>query len=198
MKTENPKKQERIDSILNTALNILRDKGANGLTMRQVASHCNITLSNVQYYFKNRDELLRGMVSHCLGNCEKVIEEHLNNNTYSTHRELIHSIIKLGMVDNRELTELRTIFREFQAISSRNPSIKAFLENYYAEISERYSALFNSFRIKNSRLIAGLIISFTEGYSVASSSFNIDRDRVIDHLTQMMVTITEDTDSQTT
>ena len=55
MKTRTVKAEKVIDR----ALVLLRTEGDRGVTMRRVAQDADMSLSNVQYYFKNKDALER-------------------------------------------------------------------------------------------------------------------------------------------
>ena len=48
------KKNAKAEKILDVALALLKTDGDYGVTMRQVAAHADMTLSNVQYYFKRQ------------------------------------------------------------------------------------------------------------------------------------------------
>jgi AcrR family transcriptional regulator len=55
--------------IASVALSLLGREGAAGLTMRQLAAECDRSLSNVQYHFGSRSELLEGITEVHLQAC---------------------------------------------------------------------------------------------------------------------------------
>ena len=54
-----PKGQERVEKILNAAKDILVRKGYPGLTMRNIAAAAATTVGNLQYYYPDKDRLLK-------------------------------------------------------------------------------------------------------------------------------------------
>ncbi|MCG7962859.1 MAG: TetR/AcrR family transcriptional regulator, partial [Candidatus Thiodiazotropha taylori] len=63
------KKINKPEKIIDHALELLKTKGDHGLTMRQVAQRSEMSLSNAQHYFKNKDELLKAMADRYFGAC---------------------------------------------------------------------------------------------------------------------------------
>jgi AcrR family transcriptional regulator len=52
----------KVEHLLNCAMNILKESGDQGLTMRKVAEAAGMRLSNVQYYFKTKELLLGALL----------------------------------------------------------------------------------------------------------------------------------------
>ncbi len=52
----------KIEHMLNCAMTLLKDSGDQGLTMRKIAETANMSLSNVQYYFKTKELLLGALL----------------------------------------------------------------------------------------------------------------------------------------
>jgi len=52
----------KIEHLLNCAMDILKESGDQGLTMRKVAEAAGMSLSNVQYYFKTKELLLGALL----------------------------------------------------------------------------------------------------------------------------------------
>jgi AcrR family transcriptional regulator len=59
-----PKGKERVEKILNAAKNVLVKEGYGGLTMRNVAAGAGTTVGNLQYYYADKDRLLRDMLEY--------------------------------------------------------------------------------------------------------------------------------------
>jgi len=59
-----PKGKERVEMILNAAKNVLIKEGYSGLTMRNVAAGAGTTVGNLQYYYADKDRLLRDMLEY--------------------------------------------------------------------------------------------------------------------------------------
>ncbi|MCO1463791.1 TetR/AcrR family transcriptional regulator [Burkholderia multivorans] len=59
-------RERRIQQILLAATEIFRDEGYAGFTTRKVAAKAGLTLSNLQYYFPDKDELLSAIIQNFL------------------------------------------------------------------------------------------------------------------------------------
>jgi len=123
----NPKafKNSKIPLIIDCALAIMRDHGEHGLTMRQVATRAGMSLSNLQYYFKNKNELLKGMVDFYFDKCATLFEKQLMASRATSLRQRINDLISFSLAYGDSLTEICKIFREFWAIATRNEEINA-------------------------------------------------------------------------
>ena len=53
----------------------MKTEGDHGVTMRKVASSANMSLSNVQYYFKTKDVLLKALADRYFQACLEEIRE---------------------------------------------------------------------------------------------------------------------------
>lgn len=51
------KKNAKIEKVLDISIKLLRQEGGFGVSMRKVATLTDMPLSNVQYYFKTKEEL---------------------------------------------------------------------------------------------------------------------------------------------
>jgi len=56
----------KIDHIYSCTTALLKDVGSEGLSMRKVAQKADMSLSNVQYYFKTKELLLAGLLKSFL------------------------------------------------------------------------------------------------------------------------------------
>jgi AcrR family transcriptional regulator len=59
-----PKGKARVEKILEAAKNVLIKEGYGGLTMRNVALGAGTTVGNLQYYYADKDRLLRDMLEY--------------------------------------------------------------------------------------------------------------------------------------
>jgi len=51
------------DHILDTALRLMSERGAKGMTMRQLASACDLQVAAIYHYFESKDALLAAVVA---------------------------------------------------------------------------------------------------------------------------------------
>src|SRR5580704_3289729 len=59
-----PKGKERVEKILKAAKDVFITKGYGGLTMRNVAAGAGTTVGNLQYYYPDKDRLLRDLLEY--------------------------------------------------------------------------------------------------------------------------------------
>lgn len=59
-----PKGKERVEKILSAAKDVLIKEGYGGLTMRNVALGAGTTVGNLQYYYPDKDRLLRDVLEY--------------------------------------------------------------------------------------------------------------------------------------
>lgn len=88
------KKSEKSEKILDVALTLLKNEGDYGVTMRQVAAGANMTLSNVQYYFKNKDNLLVALADRYFQSCLSEMREMPKLTSEATLHEDLTSLVK--------------------------------------------------------------------------------------------------------
>ncbi len=69
------KGQRRVNEILQAARDILVEDGYTQFSLRNVAGRAGIHLSNLQYYFSGKDELIHGLLEFIAGSYEDKYEE---------------------------------------------------------------------------------------------------------------------------
>lgn len=172
------KKNAKVEKILDVALALLKTDGDYGVTMRQVAAHADMTLSNVQYYFKNKDSLLVAMADRYFHSC---LEEMRAMPKFSSLQQLdsdLERVVSDFLKHGLALSEMCRIFREYWAISTRNASIEQYLDNYYKAYAQVLADMFRPVAAQdsNATIAASLFVPFVEGYSITALSLpeNID------------------------
>lgn len=114
--------------IAGAALEVLRESGSAGLTMRRVASRTGLSLSNVQYHFKSREDLLVGITDHHLALCRDAMERGLERAGAITLR----SILRVSLCDDA-VRETAPAFRELFALARFEPSVAERVNQHYAD-----------------------------------------------------------------
>ncbi|KZX75119.1 transcriptional regulator [Oleiphilus sp. HI0009] len=175
----------KTEKIIDLALEMLKNQGSFGVTMRQVASHADMSLSNVQYYFKNRDELLKAMADRYFEQC---LDELRSINTLKDRNSLeekLSPLISAFLSQGVHLSDMCRIFREYWAISSRNDAIKKYILEYYKEMASILMAklLPVAHSEKSAAETVSLIIPYIEGYSITGMAMP----EGIERMTELMV-----------
>lgn len=174
-------------SILDCALKLLIETGDSGLTLRKIADCSQMRLSNVQYYFKSRDEVLVAMVARYFDECTANLLKLTENSKATTRRERVRFLIQSGLSHGQEISDMCRAFREIWAISSRSTVIEDCLMKYYrgfAEVMADFALEGDPDEAGRARLKA-LLVPYFEGYSVTARSLPLVADEVVDMLTDM-------------
>lgn len=179
----------RVPLIIECALSILRDNGDVGLTMRQVAAKAGISLSNLQYYFKNKDELLKGIVEFYFEKCGLLNDEHIEMSKELSPQQKVHVLITHGLRHSGEDTGLWRIFREFWAIATRNEEVNAHIELYYSEHVRKLSEFFLPLAVgaEDVQKAVALLLPYVEGYSITAPVLPLESEQVTELLTGILI-----------
>lgn len=185
-KLKNPKVQR----IIACALQLLRDHGDHGLTMRQVAVCAEMSLSNVQYYFKNKNALLKGVVAYYFEECAASLRDHMAKSAGKSVREQVAAMFEYMLV-NDTAPAICMIFREVWAIASRNEEVDAYMKGYYAELAETLSGTFAHMGAddKAAAKAASLMLPYLEGYSISGACLPLNRDEVTAMLMEIIMSM---------
>ena len=181
------KKTNKPEKIIDCALELLKTQGDHGLTMRQVAQRSEMSLSNAQYYFKNKDELLKAMSDRYFGACIEDIRSQASitseSDTDTELSEMLMGFLKHGL----EVSEMCRIFREYWAIATRNEVIDQHLTDYYRSMVETLSGKLQAVAASPAAVdkAVSLIIPYVEGYSITAKAMPID----IEETNRMFVTM---------
>ena len=177
--------------ILDRALDLLKETGDAGLTMRKLGERAGMRLSNVQYYFKSRDDVLKAMATRYFNECTEQIRRLTEDSAASTMRERARVLIQTGLHHGDELSDMCRIFRELWAISSRNAVIRDHMADYY----RTFSSLIVDFFLGETAdqdgrdKLTSLLLPFFEGYSVTASSVPLPTEQVVDMLTDIAISV---------
>lgn len=185
------KKVKKSDVIVDCALALLKEEGDHGLSMRQVAQRCGMSLSNAQYYFKNKDELLKAMADRYFQACLREVQEQKSicsvDELTTELSELLFEYLKHGL----EISEMCRVFREYWAIATRNEAIESYLHDYYTRLgsclSQKLEPVASSPESLNKAV--SIIIPFVEGYSITAKTLPNNIDEVNDMLTALVVSV---------
>lgn len=166
-----------------TALTVLREKGSAGLTMRAVANATGLSLSNVQFHFKTRGDLLEGLTQHHLSLCSEALETAVARSRVPTLRAgLIASLC------DEAVLATGPAFRELFALSRSEARVKAKLDAYYAASLDQLTDFLGtvSEAPRRRRLeVASLLITSIEGAYLLLDAFPIAPKRFALRLEEM-------------
>ena len=183
------KREDKIEMIVNQAVNILREEEASSLSMRKVAENCGIRLSNVQYYFPDKEALVKATIESYFKACEKEILGVLPTDGMIIFdlEDLIQKLLNDYLVVGTESDQC-AMFREIWAMAVRNKSIAETLTEYY----QKYTAwLVNVIAeyAENPKLVISILTPYFEGYSVMGNGLPNSKTEIVNALAKMVATM---------
>ncbi|TMP45545.1 MULTISPECIES: TetR/AcrR family transcriptional regulator [unclassified Pseudoalteromonas] len=188
------KKNAKTDLIIDTALHILRHEGDYGVTMRKVANEAGMTLSNVQYYFKNKDELLKAMADRYFKSCLDDMRQMDPISNLENPSNEFHSLLESFLSHGLKLTQMCRIFREYWAISTRNEVINQHIKFYYEEMALILADKLRPISHSDSNVsrAVSIFIPFVEGYSITAQAMPERIDSISKIMTEVILNLLTD------
>ncbi len=78
-------------AILDSAMNIVKEKGYSSLSMREVAKNCNFTATKIYYYFHNKEHIVFNLSEICFDELRIFLIDTLQN--YDTSELRFHKLL---------------------------------------------------------------------------------------------------------
>lgn len=121
-------------SILLSAEKLITEQGYHNFSLRKIADTAELTLGNLQYYFPNKDALMKAMLDNCIQRYLDKFEQ-LRLEGEKDPETQFRSIIKEVLIDlNKKTTTY--FFPEIWSLSNHNQHADEFMDQMY----ERYRA----------------------------------------------------------
>lgn len=180
------KREEKTTLIIQHTISILREEGAGGLTMRKVAKQAGIRLSNVQYYYKDKEALLEATIAYYFQqNEEEVTNGMAALPAGSAFIPLLRYILNQSLIHGNS-SERCAMFREIWALATKMPSIDALVQHYYQQYNQWLVQQFAPYS-KQTEVLVSLLMPYIEGYSLMGYALPVDKERVIEGLIKMVL-----------
>jgi AcrR family transcriptional regulator len=172
--------------ILQTAFQCLSTRGYANVSMRDIADKAGVVLSQLNYYFKNKEGLFTEVIKMMMHQYLHEVEGKLKS-TANT-KEKIASLVKYFNELIRKKPELLKLFIDFTAQSLWLPSFKEQLKNLFNELSEMIEksllgemAINENLRKYSLKSEAKLVLGALYGTSI-QIMLESDEDRAFDSL----------------
>jgi AcrR family transcriptional regulator len=178
------KKEERLKHILQATITILSNEGAEKLSMRKVAKVADLSLSNLQYYYRDKDLLLIATVKYYFESCKEEVTHAVSLMTAESMpstEKFLEKLLNMLLVEAKSNDQV-LMFQEIWTLSARNDELEKAVETYYKNYCIWLIDLISMF-CKEPEVIVSLLVPFVEGYTIVSNVLPLDRERII----QMMV-----------
>jgi AcrR family transcriptional regulator len=162
------KGQRRVEEILDVAVRVLVDDGYGLFTMRRIAEAADIRLSNLQYYFKTKEDLLNALLKRTVQDYEASLEGVAGNRSGSAKARLLRIVEYL--LKDQETRNSCQIFWELWAMAGRDPNIGAIMNSYYDayldKIADAIRQAAPAMPKRQAQRNAGVIVALIEGASL--------------------------------
>nr|WP_321456275.1 TetR/AcrR family transcriptional regulator [uncultured Cohaesibacter sp.] len=129
-----PKGEETAEKILDAAMKAIATKGCGAVTLREIAKEAGVVLSQLNYYYGNKDGLFVAVLKRMQENYITELEGRLKKGvSLQDHtRELIAFNRSLLL----EEPEIYRNFLEFSNFAMSSPDFLPFVERFIADISD--------------------------------------------------------------
>ncbi len=175
----------KIEHMLNCAMTLLKESGDQGLTMRKIAETANMSLSNVQYYFKTKELLLEALLEGFLVDYAESMQLLSVSDNHDSEKKLkLFASLILNYIDNSDCI---IVFKEIWVIAERNSGVKKAVNKYYKKL---HAILFEALKqaapencqdqqVTNA---VAILLPFIEGYCITSSNLNVSTQQLSQQL----------------
>ena len=123
---------QRAEAILMAARDILVADGYAGLSMRGVATRAQMSLSNVQHYYKGLEGLVEALLIYLMDDYQQQIDALIQSMKQHTQHEQLSAVLDLLLSEGRKV-EVSGVFVEAWALAQRLP----FAARVMQQIQER-------------------------------------------------------------
>jgi len=170
--------------IILTALSLLKEKGIEGLTMRQVAKKAGKSLGNLQHHFLNKKILLDGMAMYYFEECDNYIDNYQRNLKRKSLEEDTKNFILFLLKSSEEVSDMCLIFREMWALSVRDSDIENKLTDYYRHLIKKVAMFWESYENHKAEQASIVLLPYLDGYSIQNKAIDIPIDTIAQLLTE--------------
>lgn len=186
-------RKPKAQAIVDAALIILREQGDGALSMRALAAATGMSLSNVQYYFKDKETLLRAVVEDYFELCAQTISQMVVSSQSTTPQDRLETFLRHVFSEGQEMSDMCAVFRELWAIATRNPEVSEALGGYYQRLAEIVGReVFSEVEDAQTRQqIVMLLLPYVEGYSIAGRPLGADVDATVAMISGLVAHITQ-------
>lgn len=162
------KGQRRVEEILDTAARVLIDEGYGLFTMRRIADAADIRLSNLQYYFRTKEDLLNALLDRTVSDYRASLAT-IAGKRFGSPTTQFRRIIEYLLTDQGDKASC-TIFWELWAMAGRDTNIAAIMNDYYTAyleaIADAIRTVSPSMPKRKAQRHAGVVVALIEGASL--------------------------------
>lgn len=158
----------RLLSILDAACDIFMQQGYGSLTMRKVASKANISIGNLNYYYRTKEDLLRDLLDYVINPYLEEFDRAREEAGDSAEKQL-KAVLEFWIADLAK-PETTAFFPECWALANHNPFVARLMDELYikarAPLNELIPRINPTLTEKESEHIALYMCAAMEGLTV--------------------------------
>lgn len=162
------KGQQRVEEILDAATRVLIEDGYASFTLRRIAEAADIRLSNLQYYFQVKEDLLNALLKRTFDNYAAALELVVRTRKGSPKNRFLMMIDYL--LKDQEGQASCAIFWELWALAAREESIARIMDDYYdtylQQVTDAIREISPDMPKRRAQRHAGAIVALIEGASL--------------------------------
>lgn len=186
------KRAERLNQILSVTITILSNEGAEKLSMRKVAKMANLSLSNLQYYYRDKDLLLIATVKFYFESCKEEVTQAINLLTAEstpTRAVFLEKVLNMLLIEGKSSNQI-LMFQEIWTLSARNKELQTAVETYYKTYCIWLIDLVSRFSQKPEAIVS-LLVPFVEGYTIVNNVIPLAKEEIIQLLIKLISSMEE-------
>lgn len=154
---------ERKQQILQAAVDIITNEGYGNLSMRALARASGLKLGALQYHFKTRDDMLRGVVAFVTDEYKKSFDSIAGSENLVTLVEILE-MLATEPADGK-LKEDK-LFPQLWAMMQAEPLVENLLNELYSEYLQLIEQALKDIGSKHPRAEALCLMSMSEGSAI--------------------------------
>ncbi|MCL4253897.1 MAG: TetR/AcrR family transcriptional regulator [Anaerolineae bacterium] len=132
---------ERQAQILDAARQVFAEKGLSDARMEDIASACGLGKGTVYLYYKNKDDLILGLLQALFSQFLQHLDE-LVSQDHLTVTDRLTGYIQQMVAQMETDRSILNIAYEFYAIASRHQAIRDYLAGYFVDYRRALETLF--------------------------------------------------------
>ncbi|WP_421782188.1 TetR/AcrR family transcriptional regulator [Kiloniella litopenaei] len=175
-------------AIAAATLALLEEYGGEGLSMRRVAERSGMSLGNLQYHYKNKEELLSAILHNFL-------TEYLDKN-WGERKNCSLEQIFIEILTHDSFDSCAVVFKELWSLSTRHDAIEVMLDTFYQQTHKLFCQLLTmscrvSVEHEKITRIVNILLPFFEGYCVTQKALRADPKILAKDLAALVESFTE-------
>jgi AcrR family transcriptional regulator len=170
------KGRQRAEEILEAARAVLVEEGYASLTTRKVAQRVGIRLSNVQYYFPTKVDLVRALFEQSVGERAQAVALGMDAGKRSARDRLLWAVDQF--LASHHSLEQQAFLRELWALAAHDPEVAEVMNVFYQRWvdlgAEVLLEIDPGLGLRKAQRRALLIVSLVDGLSLFHGAAGID------------------------